>query len=724
MHLEERPHDPISPTIGDIQFDPATVLDLKRESRPISLKEAIAIAIEQGNVGGLGGTGQDNTQLPQFTGRGTSGSDTIKAFVLDPAIVQADIERSLSKFDARWITSMTWNKQDQATLTLQQSFSNGDQAAFQSTLAKPLPTGGVSGITVSMNYLNLSNPPPAGSGFVALNTSYTPRVQFIFEQPLLQGFGIEANQLLPNHPGSTLIQGFRSTGAGTEGILVSRIRSEQAREQFNLSINQMLLNVEVAYWNLYSAYYNLYGQEEGYKAAFLALNYVKPRVEGGIEDPPLLPQLEGNLWTFYDGVIQARGQVLEADRALRGLMGLRSDDGTIFVPSDEPLRTPFTINFREAYNEGLKNRPEVIIARQELKARQLDLRAQKLGRMPDLRFFSSYDVNGLGGRFFGPDNNAFSSLATNQFNSWQVGIRLDMPLGFRDANALVRQAQWNLWRTYYTLSDAERKVFEILVQSRRQMDQAYAQIETQSKIRKANEEQSKLLFEKIDQLTGGAAYVQVTQAQQNLARAIAAEFQAVADYNSALARIEFAKGSIQRYNNITVADGPLPAFVSERAADHYRARQAGLKLREHPVNATQTGSIAGYQMAPLSQLDQQVLQSMPSQQLPPALPAPQSNPSTPNIVLPQSIQPEGAPAAGGLSMSKPAPVTVQPWDNWKGSGDSKLSVPAVLPSFQSETGQAGQFTAEGTVSLPRRTPLGVEPPAMEPGIPVTTTQPK
>ena len=37
-----------------------------------------------------------------------------------------------------------------------------------------------------------------------------------------------------------------------------------------------------------------------------------------------------------------------------------------------------------------------------------------------------------------------------------------MPLGFRDANALVRQAQLNLVRSYYQLRDAELKALEVV----------------------------------------------------------------------------------------------------------------------------------------------------------------------------------------------------------------------------------------------------------------------
>src|SRR6185436_1629309 len=133
-------------------------------------------------------------------------------------------------------------------------------------------------------------------------------------------------------------------------------------------------------------------------------------------------------------------------RQLRGLMGLRSDDGFRLVPIDEPNLAPFLPDFYEAANEAIAMRPELTLARQDLKAQQLNLMLQKNLRRPDLRSFAQYDVAGLGTRLdgselVGPNNltpgNAFNSLYNNQFNSWTIGLRLDMPLGFRDANGAV-----------------------------------------------------------------------------------------------------------------------------------------------------------------------------------------------------------------------------------------------------------------------------------------------
>src|SRR5207237_10237648 len=50
----------------------------------------------------------------------------------------------------------------------------------------------------------------------------------------------------------------------------------------------------------------------------------------------------------------------------------------------------------------------------------------------------------------------------------------------------------------------------------------------------------------------------VLQAQRQWADALATEYNFIAQYNTALAQFEFAKGTIQQHDNVVIAEGPLP----------------------------------------------------------------------------------------------------------------------------------------------------------------------
>ncbi len=691
--LETHPHDPILPGSDQVRARPATVRDFARPQRPISLKECFAVAVEQGNSPGGALSGQDNFSLPGFNGGAikNGGTDSIKAYLYDPAFYQAEAERVLSRFDARLQTSLSWAKQDQATLSLQQSFSNGDSANLSTTLAKPLPTGGVAGITTSLAYQKLSSP-PANQQFVTLNTSYSPRVQFIFEQPLMQGFGIEANQLIGSHPGSAvLVPGLRFTGGSQEGILVTRIRAEQGRVQLDVVVNQMLLNVETAYWNLYAAYYNLYAQQKGLEQGLSGYLYYLARSNArdpadapdkkGIDAPYLLPQAEAQYHQFRLGVLQARADLLSAERNLRGLLGMKSDDGTVFVPTDEPTRTPQQKDFALLWQEAVQTRPELIILRQDVKAQQLNLLAQKNLRMPDVRAFASYDINGLGGRLDGTQldgngrlNNALANFASNQFNSWQVGLRADIPIGFRDANAVVRRQQLDLRRSWVQLGDAERKAHEFLVESYRQLEFAQARIEVSRTNRLALQEQVARFEGRVQGgINTSGEFINLTQAQRDLATRTADEFRAVADYNAALARIEYAKGTSQQYSGVTIADGALPPHVQKKAADHFRARAAALKLREHPAS-----SYGLLQTVDMNKQYPEQLKDAPPASYPggTVLPGP-ALPVAPPPPMPAPPKGDDKP----LTATTPAPTTIRPYSDWQPQpGGSSTGIPGALPT--------------------------------------------
>src|SRR5262249_41146294 len=205
---------------------PMTLHNLDRKVRFISLAECIALSLEHGRIGQpsllFPGTAQDN--LIQFTGRGVTGSDAVRVLALDPARAGADIEASLSKFDAVVTSSIQWQTTDVPIGTPLQSFqagglsANNTHAATRSlALIKPLATGGVAGITFNLPY-NFTNLP------ARVNPAYQPQLQFQFEQPLMQGFGVEINQLRNSHPGSLLNPGVFQGATSTEGILITRIR--------------------------------------------------------------------------------------------------------------------------------------------------------------------------------------------------------------------------------------------------------------------------------------------------------------------------------------------------------------------------------------------------------------------------------------------------------------------------------------------------------------------
>jgi hypothetical protein len=216
--------------------------------------------------------------------------------------------------------------------------------------------------------------------------------------------------------------------------------------------------------------------------------------------------------------------------------------------------------------------------RQEVKARQLDLLVQQNFTRPDLRFVASYNINGIGTRLDGPEPaNAWGSLANNKFNTWLLGFRLDVPIGTRDAYSAVRVAQLNVARSMILLKNQEEKAAKFLAAVDQQLYATYRLIETTREQRQALADQLRGLYARIQ--AGKDPLITILDAQQRFAAALQAEHDAIANYNIAIAGMQYAKGTIMQYNNVHIAEGPLPNCVMSRAAEHFRQRGEGLVTR-------------------------------------------------------------------------------------------------------------------------------------------------
>ncbi len=574
--------------------EPVTVLNPERTPYYLSLAEAMALALENGTIGlqTVRAPGLAEEDLNALIGLNSLGADSIRVLSYQPARAGTAVESALSRFDAQWNTSMNWFTVDEPTTGLN-DFQNGAGATFLSSLAKPLPTGGVAGISFRTDYQLFANPPSGEFG--VLNPTYFTRLTFGFEQPLLRGFGVDINQLSSSFPSSTLFSGLngRPSSFAPEGILIARLRFNQQRADLERVINFLLLNVEAAYWNLYSSYVDLFTSEQGLRQAHFAWMIGKNRVEGGKLDSGHLAQIQGQYEQFRGDRTRALGRVLEAERNLRVLIGLPVEDGKRLVPLDAPRQVPVRPEWKSAVDDALANRPELKLAREELIAREANLRVQKNNLLPDLRFFATYTPVGLGSRLDGnggfvsgsglilPDN-ALHSLSSDHYNDWTLGLTLSVPLGFRYEHARERDAKLAIAQQVATLQNQEQKALAYLTKEYSKIVEATKVMEIRRLQRKSEAEQVEVRFRKFVAGVKDSPIEFLLDAQRQWTAALSQEYQAIVDYNIALASFEFAKGTLMQYHNVSINEGPLPEGACGRAVDHLR-RQGHLRVLRHPA---------------------------------------------------------------------------------------------------------------------------------------------
>jgi outer membrane protein TolC len=347
-------------------------------------------------------------------------------------------------------------------------------------------------------------------------------------------------------------------------VLVSPVAG-RARLEFERGIDQMLLNVETAYWNLYGAYGNLHARCKGLQHAFEAWRIVKSQFDAGSKNKSEVAQARGQYELFRAQRLAAVDTVLDNERQLRALLGMQVEDGYRYVPCDTPSQKGVKPDWNSALKETLKKRPELILARQDVQANQLNLTLAKKVLLPDLRNTDTPKNSN--------PNNALARLSSSQFNDWQMGLRLNMPIGFRAAHANVRIAKLQLARSSAVLSDQELKAERFLGLQYRRIASYHAQIQAQRAQREAYAEQLKARNEEFR--TERKTLDILLESQRFWADALSNEYAAIAGYNNALCAFAYAKGTIRDHAHLTLADkAPEGATVDavERERQRTRAR--------------------------------------------------------------------------------------------------------------------------------------------------------
>ena len=652
---------------------PPTVDRPDRPARHLSLQEAIAIALENGTTGNRNG-GRFNTQglvddsSLQNTGASLNGlTDRVRVLALQPAISAANIEAALARFDALSVTSFTTSNTDEplsGAAPNQFSLTNGTNALFNTSIVKALPSGGVVNTSFQTQYTLLSQP-GIGTNQIALgiNPNYTARLTFGFEQPLLRNFGTDINQILNRVApisGTTLPTAAATAfntqqsnltavdGQGLEGILITRLRFDQQRAEFERQMHNLLLNVEVAYWNLYAAYGTLYSDEEVLRVLHKLWMDTYVRAQAGSEKAPpdVLAITRAQFEEFRGERTNALGAVLEAERNLRGFLGLPAEDGTRLVPVTQPTLAPFQPDWNTALNDAMVHRPELVLARENLRFHELALTREKNSLQPDLRFVAQYQPVGVGNTLSGSGNllqspgapaNAFQALSSDHFNDMTVGLTLSVPLGYRFEHASVRSARLQLAQAYYVLKNEEDKVARNLTQQFQGLSKWYNLIEDRRAERKGYADALKTKFTLVE-LSKRTVDLDILDNQRRLALALTKEYQAIAEYNNSLARVEFARGTIMQRDNVVIAENGLTPCAEVRAVEHERERTRALVLRERPDPLSHPGRMTGSHAAP---------ERLESSTMPPMAEAPDSSgkpaPSEPWTAPAPKIEDAAAP---------------------------------------------------------------------------------
>ena len=470
-----QPSLPSDDDLVEPNISPEVVIDYNNvQYSPISLEQCVVQALQNSEV------------FRDLSGTVVSTPDSLST-TFDPAITYTDPtfgeEAALSAFDANLVTSAIYENNDRAFNNLFTGDSNGlfQQSTFQlSNEINKLNANGT--LLTARSSLNFDNNNQAGQRFDETGGFYEAILEAGFRHPLLQGSGTLFNR----------IAGPSQTPGTYNGVLIARTNTEITLSEFRQRVREFVSDVENAYWDLYYAYRELDAQIDARDAAHIVYTNIKGqeerrrglllvgakeqylRFESAINDSLEGRPIESTQSNsgLTGGTFRRNVGVRIAERRLRYLIGMQITDGSLLQPADKPVHAPIQFNWEESLANAFSRRPEVTRQKWVVKQRDLELVAARNFLLPRVDLIGNYRVRGLGdhlargnGATLGQDiandtddSSALATLRSGDFQEFQLGAELRLPIGYRQANAAVRNAELEANRARALLKEQKRRL--------------------------------------------------------------------------------------------------------------------------------------------------------------------------------------------------------------------------------------------------------------------------
>ncbi|MEM6799335.1 MAG: TolC family protein [Planctomycetota bacterium] len=546
----------------------------------LTLEEAVQLALNRAEV--LRDLGATVLRSP---------ATTRTAF--EPAITQTDPrfgeEAALSDFDATLQASALWENNDRA---FNNTFlgTNGilvqDLGSYNVELRKRAATGTQMALRHVTEY-DFNNFVGNRFGGGDPSGSWTTYFDLEVRQPLWRGAGSDFNR----------IAGPNGSPGAFNGVLLARIRTDVSLAEFEAGVRDLVSNVENAYWDLYFAYYDLEAKKSARDQALTLFQITKGRAEGGAESAENQLQAEEQYWRFESdvqdslfgrlidgtrtdngaagGSFRSTGGVRVAERRLRLIIGLPITTGELIRPVTEPLGAPIDYDWDSCSAEALANRPELRRQRWQIKQREMQLLASRNFLTPRLDVVARARQRGFGNALVsqsdGPFSSAWGNLGQGDNGEWQLGVELEVPIGFRRAHTAVRNAELAVARETALLHEQQQQVLFGLSNAVADVRRAYRVLMAQYNRLGAADEQVRVLTKRFQDVRTSIDIV--LDAQRRQADSQTRYRQAQVEYMLALKNVHYEKGTLLEHNGVHLAESGAPAAARKNLAQRRASRR-------------------------------------------------------------------------------------------------------------------------------------------------------
>ncbi len=371
------------------------------------------------------------------------------------------------------------------------------------------------------------------------NPASVSRISLAFNQPLLNGFGREANERF---------------------IRVALNNIDVSEEVFRQQVISTIVEVENAYWDLAAFQENVRVAEQSLAVAERLLSDNRMRVEVGSMPPLEVTSAEAEVAARTRDLTLARTNLQFQEATLKDLLVKKSsaelDNVTIVLRDQMPAPADKDLpDVKQALETAFKNRPDLRQAQGNLENQELATRFTESTLRPSASVFGLYAGSGLDGNEAGLPGgmgDSFQQALYGDFPEYGGGVSLSIPIRNRVAQAdnlrsqlEEKQLRLGLQRSNNQVALEVRKAMIGLIQGRAQLEAAREAARLAREIWVGEQERLE---------AGVSTSYQVILRERDLVAAQQAEVNASVGYAKAIVEMGRAMGTALERRGVQLAD--------------------------------------------------------------------------------------------------------------------------------------------------------------------------
>ena len=358
-------------------------------------------------------------------------------------------------------------------------------------------------------------------------------------------------------------------------MLLARINTDISLAEFEAGVTDLVSDVERAYWDLYFAYRDLDAKVKGRDSALVTWRNIAYRLEIGLPggSPENEAQLRSQYFDFVAAVDLATAALYSSEESLRYMLGLPPNGEQLIRPATEPSTAQVIFEWHEVLNESYIRRVELRRQKWQIKRRELELVAARNYLKPRLDAVALYRFRGFGDTLAAPRGptgfeSAYQNLTTGDYQEWQLGFQLDVPIGFRREFTALRNAELRLARERAVLKEQEFRISHDLSDSVRRLERGFILMKTNLNRYVATDKEVRVMQARFD--VGFDQLDVLLQAERRRADAESNYYGSLVEYVIALRDVHLAKGSLLEYNGVALSEGPWSSDAYRDALNRSR----------------------------------------------------------------------------------------------------------------------------------------------------------